>query len=145
MATSGPRDVAGAKASPSSLGRFPSFVVVGGLGFLVDAAILSLLVHVWDWPPYAARVLSFAPAVTVTWYCNRRWVFSRTKDAAREYGAYITVQTVGAAINLGVFALLIAVVPSLAQLPLVPLAAGSAVALLFNYSAARRWVFGGQR
>jgi len=129
----------------SSLGRFSSFAVVGSLGFFVDAAILSLLVHVWDWPPYSARVLSFVPAVTVTWYCNRRWVFSRTRNAAREYGAYFTVQTVGAAINLGAFALLIAAVPSAARLPVVPLAAGSALALLFNYLAAGRWVFGGQR
>jgi putative flippase GtrA len=125
----------------SPFGRFSSFVVVGSLGFLIDAAILSLLVHVWDWSPYTARVLSFAPAVTVTWYCNRRWVFSRTAAPAREYGAYFAVQAAGAALNFGVFALLMVVVPPLARLPLIPLTAGSAVALFFNYSAARLWVF----
>ena len=59
----------------------------------------------------------------------------------REYGAYFGVQAVGAAINLGTYALVIALVPSLARLPVLPLAAGAALALLFNYSAASRWVF----
>ncbi|HUQ51889.1 MAG TPA: GtrA family protein [Gammaproteobacteria bacterium] len=125
----------------TGLGRFASFVAVGGLGFVVDAAILSTLVYVWDWPHYSARVISFAAAVSVTWYCNREWVFTRTKDRAREYGAYFGVQAVGAVINLGTYAVLIALVPSLARLPLVPLAAGAALALLFNYSGATRWVF----
>lgn len=141
MARPGPPDATSGNAAALSLGRISSFVVVGSLGFLVDSTILSLLVHVWGWSPYTARVLSFAPAVTVTWYCNRRWVFSRTDDAAREYGAYFGVQTAGAAINFGTYALLIALVPALARLPFVPLAVGSAAALFFNYSAARHWVF----
>jgi putative flippase GtrA len=90
-------------------------------------------------------VLSFVPAVTVTWYCNRRWVFARTNDATREYSAYFGVQVLGAAINFGTYALLIAIVPPLTRLPVAPLAAGSALALLFNYSAARRWVFSEHR
>jgi putative flippase GtrA len=114
---------------------------VGGLGFVVDAAILSALVHVLDWPHYTARAISFAAAVTVTWYCNRRWVFSRSNDRAREYGAYFVVQIVGAVINLGTYALVITLVPSLARLPILPLATGAGLALLFNYSGASRWVF----
>jgi putative flippase GtrA len=124
------------------LRRFSSFAVVGVVGFAIDATILSALVHGWGWPHYCARALSFAAAVTVTWYCNRRWVFSRTEDRAREYGAYFAVQLVGAVVNLGTYALLIEVFPALGQIPVVPLAGGAALALLFNYSAASRWVFG---
>jgi putative flippase GtrA len=68
-------------------------------------------------------------------------VFSRTNDAAREYGAYFAVQSVGAAINLGTYAATILVYPPLARVPVVPLAAGAALAMIFNYSAAARWVF----
>jgi putative flippase GtrA len=125
----------------TALGRFSSFAAVGGIGFIVDGAILSVLVHVLGWQHYTARAVSFATAVTVTWVCNRHWVFSRTHDRAREYGAYFGVQAVGAAINLGTYVLVIAIFPMLARLPLVPLAAGAALALLFNYSAASRWVF----
>ncbi len=114
---------------------------MGVVGFGVDAAILSTLVHAAGWHHYTARALSFAAAVTVTWYLNRNWVFSRTNDRTREYGAYFGVQAVGAAINLGTYALVIGLIPSLARLPVLPLAAGAVLALLFNYSAASRWVF----
>ena len=134
-------DASGVSSLRSPLRRFTSFATVGFVGFVIDAAILSTLVHAQDWHHYTARGLSFAAAVTVTWYLNRNWVFSRTSDRTREYGAYFSVQVVGAAINLGTYALIIAVIPTLARLPVLPLAAGAALALLFNYSAASRWVF----
>lgn len=123
------------------LGRLSSFAAVGGLGFIIDAAILSLLVHVAGWPHYTARAVSFTGAVSVTWYCNRRWVFARTSNGAREYGAYFGVQTIGAIVNLGTYALVIALFPTLARTPVVPLAIGAGLALLVNYSGAARWVF----
>jgi putative flippase GtrA len=123
------------------LERFASFGTVGIIGFGIDASVLSPLVHIFGWPHHTARALSFAAAVTVTWYLNRRWVFARTHRPAREYGAYFGVQAVGATINLGMYAVVIAVVPSLVRLPVVPLAAGASLALLFNYLAASRWVF----
>ena len=116
-------------------------MVVGALGFVVDAAILSSLVHFGGWSPYTARALSFAAAVTVTWYCNRRFVFVATNRASREYGAYFTVQLIGAAINVGAYAVIIELVPTLARTPVVPLACGAALALLFNYFASGRFVF----
>ncbi len=141
MATRETPDEGGLISPRSSLRRFTSFATVGVVGFIVDAAILSTLVHAAGWHHYTARALSFSAAVTVTWYLNRNWVFSRTADRTREYGAYFGVQAVGAAINLGTYALVIALIPSLARLPVLPLAAGAALALLFNYSAASRWVF----
>jgi putative flippase GtrA len=96
---------------------------------------------VWGWNHYTARAISFATAVTVTWYLNRHWVFAPTRDGTREYGTYFGFQALGAVINLGTYALVIAVLPELARYPVLPLAAGAALALLFNYSAARRWVF----
>jgi putative flippase GtrA len=124
-------------------GRFGSFVAVGALGFAVDASILTALVSGFGWTWYSARAVSFAAAVTTTWLCNRRWVFQKTSDARREYATYVVMQVVGALINLMMFALLIELVPRLASVPVVPLAGAAAVALLFNYFAARRWVFGG--
>ena len=42
--------------------RFASYTTVGIIGFIVDAGILSALVHVWAWPHYTARALSFTAA-----------------------------------------------------------------------------------
>ena len=124
------------------LRRLGSFLVVGSIGFVVDATILSLLVHGWGWSPYGARLVSFAAAVSVTWYCNRTWVFTRTPDRVREYGVYFAVQLVGATINLGTYALIIELIPSVARVPVVPLTVGAALALSFNYAAVGRWAFG---
>jgi len=116
-------------------------VLVGALGFTVDATLLTVLVHGFDWSHYTARAVSFAMAVTVTWLCNRHFVFQRSRDPRREFGAYFVTQVVGAVINLGTYALLIEMLPALARVPVIPLAGGGILALLFNYSAASRWVF----
>ena len=121
--------------------RFASYTTVGIVGFVVDAGILSGLVHVWEWPHYTARALSFAAAVTVTWALNRRWVFTRTEDATREYGAYFSVQAVGACINLGTYVLAILAYPPLARVPVLPFAAGAALGFAFNYYWTVRWVY----
>jgi putative flippase GtrA len=123
------------------VGQFASFVVVGSLGFLVDASILSALVMAADWSPYAARIVSFAAAVTVTWYCNRTWVFARTANPHREYGAYFAVQAIGALMNLGAYMAIVALFPASGRMPVIPLAAGSALALGFNYAAMHLFVF----
>lgn len=121
--------------------RFVPFVAVGAIGFAIDASILTALVSGLGWSSYAARAVSFPLAITVTWLCNRGWVFGRTNNARREYGAWILTQIVGATINLGGFALLLAAFPILERAPVVALMGGGILALLFNYVAARRWVF----
>ena len=93
--------------------------------------------------PYGARAISFTTAVTVTWYLNRRWVFDRgaVPMSRREYSSYLLVQIIGALINLGIFVLVIELVPTLARIPVIPLAIGAGAALLFNFAASSRFVF----
>lgn len=132
-------------AHPAKPSRFAPFAAVGALGFMADATILTTLVHGLDWSHYTARAVSFVAAVTVTWACNRRFVFDPSRHARREYGAYFVTQVIGAMINLGSYALTIELEPNLAQVPVIPLAGGAALALLFNYTAASRWVFASPR
>jgi putative flippase GtrA/SAM-dependent methyltransferase len=122
----------------ASLSRF---ALVGAFGFAVDASVLTLLVSGFGWHHYAARAVSFLLAVTCTWYCNRRWVFASVADRRHEYGNYFAVQVVGAAVNLTVYVLAVETFAALAEIPVVPLAFGAAVALTFNFFASRRWVF----
>jgi putative flippase GtrA len=127
----------------SIFGRLPGFVVVGALGFLIDAGILTALMTGADFGHYGARAISFTVAVTTTWYINRRWVFERgaIEMTGREYTSYLLVQVIGAVINLSVFVAVIEFVPGLVEIPVVPLALGAAVALVFNFSASSRFVF----
>lgn len=122
------------------------FAGAGAAGFVVEAVVISALVVLWDLNIYLARLISFSLAVLATWRLNREFAFAGFESAgkAREYGRYFLVQTCGAAVNLGVFAILVSVYPALRAWPVVPLAAGAAVALVFNYAASRAFVFVGR-
>lgn len=119
------------------------FVLVGGVGFLVDATLVLLLSQYMN--VYLARLLSFAVALTVTWLLNRSWVFTAAGRSARaraaEYSRYVVVQCSGAAVNLAVFSLLIFLFEILKSWLLIPLAAGSLVGMFVNYYGMRVWVF----
>ena len=133
--------------SKSIFRRLPGFVLVGAIGFLIDAGILTALMTSADFGHYSARAISFTIAVTATWYINRRWVFARgaVEMTGREYTSYLLVQVVGAVINLSVFVAVIEFVPELARIPVIPLAVGATVALLFNFTASSRLVFSESR
>jgi putative flippase GtrA len=122
---------------------FPGFLLVGAAGFVVDASILATLVHGYDWGDYSARFISFGVAVTVTWLLNRSFVFgdNRTHNKRSEYTRYFTVQGMGMAINLLIYSLCIASSEIMDQWPVLALAVGSAVALIFNYTGSRIFVF----
>lgn len=125
--------------------QFGRFSVAGGIGFLTEAVILTWLVQGLGLNAYGARVISFGIAVTVTWAINRNLTFGDRKNVARarEYSAYVSVQIVGAVINFLVYAVAIALYPGFRSVVVVPLAMGSAVAMVFNFMAARSWVFRG--
>lgn len=123
------------------------FGVIGIVGFLVDAGVLTWLVRVNAWGLYESRALSFTLAVTATWYLNRRFTFAARADAnrTREYRRYFAVQTLGAFVNLSVYVAIVAAIPAVGAWPVLPLAVGSAVAMVFNFLAARHFAFSADR
>jgi putative flippase GtrA len=125
---------------------FARFAIVGGIGFVVDAGILTVLASWLGFNVYASRAVSFATAVIATWALNRQWVFGGLKSrharaVGAEYLRYVVVQTVGALTNLVVFVAVLAAVPGLIGYPVVPLAIGAIAGLLVNFAGARAWVF----
>jgi len=122
------------------------FGVVGAVGFVVDAFLLTVLTIKFGLDVLPARVVSFACATLVTWLLNRKFTFfqqaSRERQARKkEYFLYLTVQVVGAALNFVIFLALIEWNPALRQIPIIPLAAGAVVALVFNFAMSRKFVF----
>lgn len=126
---------------------FFRFAVVGFTGFAVDYLLLRLLVNSLDAAPAPARLVSFSVALFCTWSMNRLWSFAahRSDKVFAEAGRYVLVQLTGGALNLGVFALLVSLVPAWRHAVLIPLAAGSAVGLGVNYVGSRLLVFRGNR
>lgn len=119
------------------------FAVGGVLGFVVDAGIVHLLVRGVGWNPYVARVLSFVVAASVTWGWNRSITFAhrRHHGAGAEWLRWVGVMAVGAALNYGIYALLVATVATVHVWPVLGVAAGSACAAVVNFAGARGVVF----
>jgi putative flippase GtrA len=120
-----------------------AFVVVGGIGFLVDATVLAILFHGLGTDVYSARAVSFSASVTSTWWLNRHWTFrpSPTWSKSNEYVRYLSVNGVGFLVNFSLYALCIQVNSMMASHPVLAAAVGSVGGLLFNYFGSRRFVF----
>jgi putative flippase GtrA len=118
------------------------FIVVGAVGFGIDAGVMTLVLRM-GYDVVVARVVSFSMAVSATYFLNRAWTFSASKRpfTRAQYALYVTTQLVGALINLGTFFLAVSIVPALRESPVVALAIGAAVAMLFNFIVSRNFVF----
>jgi putative flippase GtrA len=130
-----------------AFGRFAKFLVVGGVGFVIDAGVLTLALRELTSSVYAARALSFGSAVLATWLLNRLFVFDpdRRTSLVAEYSRYLVMQIAGALSNLGVFVALIEMMPRLSATPVVPLAIGAVLGALVNYAGSVLWVFDARR
>ena len=93
--------------------------------------------------------MSFPTALTATWYLNRKHTFDHGKNSRfvslkSEYIGYFLIQGVGALLNLAVFSLVVYLFPQFKLIPVIPLAIGAGVAMVFNYSASKYFVYGKQ-
>ena len=117
------------------------FLVAGLLGLAVDVGVLYLAAPWMGW--YAARVLSFLAAATVTWRVNRRYAFADAAPHAspwREYLAYLSAMLGGAAVNYAVYVLVLHGLSG-PWAAAIGVACGSAAGLVVNYLSARYVVF----
>ena len=104
--------------------------------------MLSVLLALYPDAQLGARVLSILAALSLTWALNRRHTFaSRDPKRLAEWSRYALVNGLGATLNFAAYACLLAAWPQTA--PLLALAAGSALALAFNYLGSRYFVFFG--
>jgi putative flippase GtrA len=121
--------------------EFLRFLLVGTVGFAVDAAILLLLIHIGGMSRLWARIPSFLAAVTVTWLLHRNFTFSNANQVApsiREWLRFTLANAFGNGANLAIYALLVGL---FAWEALPALAVASVAALGVNYGLSARWVF----
>jgi putative flippase GtrA len=123
--------------------RIVYFLAAGSTGFVIDATILTALVSLAGWSPYAARIVSFSVAVTATWYINRRFTFGDrpAQHIGHEYLKYLLVQGVGVAINYGVFSAVVFASAYAARLPVLALIPASLLAMFATYLGMHRFAF----
>lgn len=120
------------------------FAVGGAIGLLVDASVVQALVGMAGWNPYLARVLSFLLAASVTWWWNRRHTFavrSSGRSPHAEWLHWMALMGLGALVNYGIYAALLAGFAWLHRWPALAVAAGSGVAAVLNFCMARGVLF----
>jgi putative flippase GtrA len=123
--------------------RFLRFVLVGAVGFIVDAGLLQALISLAGWGPVEARAVAIPAAVFATWLLNRTITFpeSHGGPVVSSLLRYAAVSAVGAGVNFIVFSILVLASHTMAAVPLVPLAIASIVALIVNYLGSRHFAF----
>lgn len=130
-----------------------TFALIGIGGLFVDMAALAIALHLLGLDPYGGRVFSYLTAATFTWYLNRRFTFigvSR-RGALRQWAKFLAANGVGAAVNYGVYVLVLRAGPALLAglgltmagplLPYAGVAAGSISGLIFNFVLSKFVVF----
>jgi putative flippase GtrA len=126
---------------PNRRVQFLRFAAVGVAGFVADAGAVTLLVRGLGVGPYEARVGSYLCAVTTTWWLNRHFTFHSTSPPLREFVAFLLANSLGAFLNLGVYAAIIAWQGSAGWIPVVAVAAGSFAGLCANFLMSSKMVF----
>jgi putative flippase GtrA len=124
--------------SPGS--QFGRFCLVGGVGFIVDAGLTLLITQGFGLSPVLSRAVAFASAASVTWALNSRFTF-RSRGGLGSWMPYVLSTSIGALVNGGIYLLWLHLAGRTAAQILVGVALGSAVALVFNFTIARRFIF----
>jgi len=120
--------------SRSPISKAARFLLVGGLGFIVDAGMLALLVANGT-GPFTARIVSILLAMLVTWRLNRSMTFGASHDGQlREVGRYIGVAATVAALNYAIYAGILVVMPTCPPVLATAIATGlCTIASFFGY------------
>ena len=127
--------------------EFIRFCVVGGIAFCVDAAVLELLILLGA-SAAIARMGSIAVALHVSYLLHGRFTYRIAQGyTLKRWRAFLVSNTAGAAINYGLFMLLnyLALGATAEASRLVALLIATAVTMLFNYWANRRFAFASGR
>ncbi len=126
--------------------RFLRFGAVGGAGFFVNEAALFSAHHLLHLGGNASWFVAFVPSVIFTWWGNRVLTFADSAGeglvaAATECGRFVATNSVGAAANFAVYALLIRYAPFPFNVPYLALAIGVLIGLVFNFTLSKTLVF----
>jgi putative flippase GtrA len=113
-----------------------AFLVSGATAFLVDALVLKALTALAGLHPILARVAAIALAMVAGWLMHRTFTFRvRARPSLPELLRYAGVAWTAAAVNYGVFVLIVLAFAGIE--PLVALLVSSAAAMAFAYVGMR--------
>lgn len=116
---------------------FLRFLLVGGLGFLVDVGLTMGLIAL-DWPAETARIPAIGVAMLCAWLANRAFTFRVAhRGSLVELARYVAVALLASAFNYLIYRLLLG--HSMAPLPAIVVA--TVAQAVFSFLGYRRLVF----
>jgi len=140
---------------PKEQKRFIKFIIVGGIGFIVDFGAFNVLHLFRDVPEIIAQAISFSLAVTSNFAWNYHWIYreARAKPIAQMLIQFAAVSIVGLLVRTPIFAFMLPltdrVVASmgLGRIPFnlganMALACSVLIVLLWNFFVNRHWTYG---
>jgi putative flippase GtrA len=124
--------------------RVLRFGIVGAAGYVVNAAALWLVLHLFALDKYTSYVPAFLVAVTFTWWGNRVLTFH--EHAAREnllveWARFIAANLIGFFANWALYSALVACAPRPLNNVFVAQIAGTLFGMIFNFTLSKRFVF----
>lgn len=119
--------------------RFVRFALIGGIGFIVDAGGLLLMMQA-ELNAFLARVVSIALAMLVTWRLNRAITFGASHDGQLREGARYALVALGVAgLNYTIYAALLLAIPACP--PLIATALSTGACMIISFAGYGRFAF----
>lgn len=117
------------------------FVLIGGFCALIDAGVYALLLHV-GLNANLAKAISFVCGTTTAYFLNRRFTFAHARSGgASQVGGFVLLYVVTFFVNVGVNALMLAVLPSFRWEYALAWVIAQGTATLINFIMLRTVVF----
>jgi putative flippase GtrA len=137
-----PAPVTATRTEPAGLfGQLTRFVAVGAVSALVDLGVYQLLLHLGLWV-HAAKAISFILGTTTAYLLNRRFTFAAAGGTGR-FAGFVALYGTTFALNVGVNALALAVLPDMPLRITVAWVLAQGTATVVNFVMLRSVVFRG--
>lgn len=126
----------------STFAQFLRFGISGGIGFVIDVAVLYLALAAGA-NFYWGRGISFLCAVFATWQINRNFAFkpSGSMSLWQEWWRYLLAMLGGGIINYLASAVAVALLPPGPMTPMIGVAIGSIAGMSINFISSKLFVF----
>lgn len=118
------------------------FAISGSIGFIVDAIVYYLASAITSY--YFAKAISFLFAVFSTWIFNRNITFRNSikyGNVFSELIKYFSSTLLGGALNYFVFILLMNKSELVMSYPIIGIACGSIVGMVFNFTLSKLFIY----
>ena len=122
------------------------FLIVGSIGFIIDAGGVFLLSHMLDFSPILIRIPPFICAIFVTFYLNWKYTFSTASGAehiglAKAVVKYMSANAASQGLNFAIYTGLVMGFSIFYNAPYLAVTLGSLSVMFLSFALSKYWIF----